>query len=206
MEKEKNYRNRVSRFYNKMFDTQSAYKEMYAFIKEPLREYMHVLEAGTGTGLVAREIAGGVQKVNAVDFSKKMIEKAKSIKHASNINYSCADIFQLPFKDGSFDAVITANILHIIPNPEKALQEIGRVLKPEGILIAPTFMWKSTNIAGKILKMFMQISNFPIHSQWNTKSYLDFVQSNNFSILKTQYIKANFLIACIVCKKNTNTL
>lgn len=128
MEKEKNYWNRVSRFYNKMFDTQSAYKEMYAFIKEPLREYMHVLEAGTGTGLVAREIAGGVQKVNAVDFSKKMIEKAKSIKHASNINYSCADIFQLPFKDGSFDAVITANILHIIPNPEKALQEIGRVL------------------------------------------------------------------------------
>ena len=42
--------------------------------------------------------------------------------------------------DGSFDAVIISNALHIIPDPEKTLSEIDRVLRPGGVLIAPNFV------------------------------------------------------------------
>ena len=55
-----------------------------------------------------------------------------------------ADATALPYADDSFDAVLIANALHVMPEPEKALREIDRVLRPGGILIAPNFMVCST--------------------------------------------------------------
>ena len=52
--------------------------------------------------------------------------------------FSCR-ICCLSYADRSFDAVIVSNALHIVPQPEKALAEIRRVLKDDGVLIAPTF-------------------------------------------------------------------
>ena len=48
-------------------------------------------------------------------------------------------MFRLPYAEVSFDVVIVSNALHIVPQPEKALAEIHRVLKDDGVLIAPTF-------------------------------------------------------------------
>ncbi len=132
------YWDRVSRIYEKMFQKFAPYEEVYRFIKENLTAEMNVLEAGTATGLVAREIAGSVKTVVATDISEKMIEQAKNIKHPENVTFSSANIFELPFEDNSFDAVVASNVLHIISEPEKALQEIKRVLKTDGLLIAPT--------------------------------------------------------------------
>ena len=48
-------------------------------------------------------------------------------------------MFRLSYADRSFDVVIVSNALHIVPQSEKALAEIRRVLKDDGVLIAPTF-------------------------------------------------------------------
>lgn len=59
-------------------------------------------------------------------------------------------MFHLPYADRSFDVVIVSNALHIVPQPEKALQEIGRVLKDDGVLVAPTFTHAENSLSGKI--------------------------------------------------------
>ena len=50
-----------------------------------------------------------------------------------------ADATALSYADDSFDAVLIANALHVMPEPEKALREIDRALRLGGILIAPVF-------------------------------------------------------------------
>ena len=56
----------------------------------------------------------------------------------------------------SFDVVIVSNALHIVPQPEKALREIKRVLKDDGVLIAPTFTHAENSFPGKVKAFFMR--------------------------------------------------
>ncbi len=180
--------------------TRNQYKAMYKCIKEPLTKDMQVLEVATGTGLVAREIADRVKSIEATDFSEEMIATAKRTKHASNIKFSCADMFDLPFEDNTFDTVIASNVLHIIPKPEKAMQEIRRVLKPEGLLIAPTFLWKELTLFGKIQKFFMMLKKFPLKTEWNENTFKSFINDNGFTITKFYTVKSSFTIGCITAK------
>ena len=68
-----------------------------------------------------------------------MIAEAKRNNRSAKLHFSVQDMFRLPYADQSFDVVIVSNALHIVPQPEKALIEIQRVLKDDGVLIAPTF-------------------------------------------------------------------
>ncbi len=202
MTKDKKFWDSKAKAYNKIIKLLSSklYPLIYEFIKESLTKDMKVLEVGTGTGLVAREIADHVERIEATDFSEEMIDTAKSDKYPANINFSCADIFDLPFEDNQFDAVIASNVLHIIPEPEKAMQEIRRVLKPNGLLIAPTFLWKELSLFGKIQKFIMLKKNFPLKTDWSEETFKSFINDSGFTITKFKMIKSSFGIGCVVAK------
>ena len=70
-------------------------------------------------------------------------------------------MFRLPYADKSFDVVIVSNALHIVPQPEKALQEIKRVLKEDGVLIAPTFTHAGNSFSGKVKAFFHEAGGLP---------------------------------------------
>ena len=91
------------------------------------------------------------------------------------------DIFDLPYADGSFDVIIASNVLHIIPEPEKALAEIKRVMSKDGILIAPTFTHAKMGIFGKIKAGAMKLFGFPLHSKWSPDDYLEFLKKNGLA-------------------------
>ena len=65
--------------------------------------------------------------------------------------------------------VIVSNALHIVPQPEKALAEIRRVLKDDGVLIAPTFTHAGNSFPGKVKAFFMKLAGFPLHSRWTSE-------------------------------------
>ena len=97
-----------------------------------LKPHSKVLDACCGTGDII-EIIKKIQplaEVTGLDFSGKMLEIAG--KRIENINFIQSDVTKLDFPDNNFDFVTMAFGLRNIQNPEKALNEVYRVLKPGG--------------------------------------------------------------------------
>ena len=104
-----------------------------------------VLECACGTGLLSAVIAPKCQQLTATDFSRKMLKKAeKNCRVYRNIIYAQADITSLVYSDDSFDRVVAGNVIHLLDNPLKALNELNRVCKDCGMLIIPTYMNKNS--------------------------------------------------------------
>ena len=133
------------------------------------------MELATGTGLIAKHIVNAAAHIEATDASAEMILEAKRDNRSAKLHFSVQDMSRLPYADKSFDVVIVSNALHIVPQPEKALTEICRVLKDDGVLIAPTFTHAGNSFTGKVRAFFMKLAGFPLHSRWTSAEYLRFL-------------------------------
>jgi len=200
----KNFWNRYAKLYDFEINRFSgkAYKEMYRLMAGVLSSDLDVLEVATGTGLIAVNIAAHVRHLEATDFSPKMISKAKKKKAPGNVHFSEEDATKLSFEDASFDAVIISNALHIMPDPAKTLLEISRVLKPNGLLIAPNYshghLRESTwNLNAKVLKLI----GFETYSKWTPEEYAAFIRQNGFRVEKWQVLKAAFPLVYLEARK-----
>ena len=152
------------------------YDFMYAEISSAVKG-KSVLELATGPGMIARHIAQSARAVIATDFSPKMIETAQKKTAAENVTFEVADATDLRFSDKSFDAVIIANALHVMPNPEKALSEIKRVLKDGGILIAPNFIVRE-HAKKNVWQKLLSLVGVRFNHDWTAEEYKAFLSEN----------------------------
>ena len=189
---------RYDRFMRK---DRAAYEEMYALIR-PVVKAKTVLELATGTGLIAKHIVNAAAHIEATDASAEMIAEAKRDNPSAKLHFSVQDMFRLPYAEESFDVVIVSNALHIVPQPEKALAEIHRVLKDDGVLIAPTFTHAENSIFGMIRAFFMRLAGFPLHSRWTSEEYLRFLRQNGWAVRKSAILKASFPLTYAECVKS----
>ena len=178
----------------------AAYDEMYELIR-PIVRHKTVLELATGTGLIAKHIVNAAAHIEATDASPEMIAEARRDNQSAKLHFSVQDMFRLPYADKSFDAVIVSNALHIVPQPEKALQEIKRVLKDDGVLIAPTFTHAGNSFPGKVRAFFMKLAGLPLHSRWTSAEYLRFLRQNGWTVRKSAVLKASFPLTYAECEK-----
>ena len=188
---------RYDRFMRK---DRAAYDEMYELIR-PIVRHKTVLELATGTGLIAKHIVNAAAHIEATDASPEMIAEAKRDNRSAKLYFSVQDMFCLPYAKESFDVVIVSNALHIVPQPEKALAEIRRVLKDDGVLIAPTFTHAGNSFSGKAKAFFMKLAGFPLHSKWTSEEYLRFLQQNGWAVRKSAVLKASFPLTYAECVK-----
>ena len=192
MKEHKNFWDRNAGRYDRfMRKDRAAYEEMYKLIR-PVVKAKTVLELATGTGLIAKHIVNAAAHIEATDASAEMIAEAKRDNHSAKLHFSVQDMFRLPYADKSFDVVIVSNALHIVPQPEKALQEIKRVLKEDCVLIAPTFTHAGNSFSGKVKAFFMKLAGFPLHSRWTSEEYLRFLRQNGWTVRKSAVLKASF--------------
>ena len=201
MKENKSFWDRNAKHYDRfMRKDAAAYMQMYALLR-PVVKAKTVLELATGTGLIAKHIVNAAAHIEATDVSAEMIAEAKRDNRSAKLHFSVQDMFRLPYADKSFDVVIVSNALHIVPQPEKALQEIRRVLKNGGLLIAPTFTHAENSFSGKVRAFFMKLAGLPLHSRWTSEEYLRFLRQNGWTVRKSAVLKASFPLTYAECVK-----
>ena len=178
----------------------AAYERLYELLC-PVVRHKTVLELATGTGLIAKNIVNAAAHIEATDASPEMIIEAKRDNQSAKLHFSVQDMFHLPYADKSFDVAIVSNALHIVPQPENALVEIRRVLKDDGVLIAPTFTHAENSFSGKVRAFFMKLAGFPLYSRWTSEEYLAFLRQNGWTVQKSTVLRASFPLAYTECVK-----
>ena len=101
-----------------------------------------ILDVGTGTGVIARKLASQRCEVAGVDISDNQIETAKNMAVHENlrIDFRVGAAEAIPFENNSFD-IVTANQCWLYFDKHKALAEVKRILRVEGLLVLSHFSW-----------------------------------------------------------------
>ncbi|HWQ76472.1 MAG TPA: class I SAM-dependent methyltransferase [Syntrophomonas sp.] len=177
------------------------YEEIARHCRPYLAKDMCVLELACGSGQLTFRLAESVRCWEATDFSEKMIAEAKKRSVSPNLTFAVRDATALPYPDESFDAVLIANALHIMPEPDKALLEIHRVLNPGGILMAPTFIW-GTDARQQISEKLMALGGFRVLHRWSTGAFTDYVQQRGFTVLEQNAMGGSIRpLCCLIARK-----
>ena len=102
------------------------------------RHLSRVLEVAAGTGVVTRALASALPEgasIVATDLNQAMLDQASLVVAKRNVEWRQADAMQLPFSDGTFDAVVCQFGAMFFPDKPKAFSEALRVLSPGGVFI-----------------------------------------------------------------------
>ena len=179
---------------------QHIYEFMYKRIPDVIRD-SEVLELATGPGLLAKHIAPAAKKIIATDYSEGMIREAEKGYNPPNLTFETADAMALPYGDNSFDAVIIANALHIVPDPVKVLGEIDRVLRPDGILIAPNFVEHKGTALSRLWSGILQIAGVRFEHQWAAPEYIEFLEQSGWNITFSKEMSARIAMVYAECTR-----
>lgn len=134
MEKKRELKNRYDstvETYDKRY--QEIQTRKFQAVSNFIENIPRLLEIGCGTGFFLEEFSEFADEVFAVDFSLKMLKKAKN--RSDEAFLVCADADKLPFKDQSFETVVSLTLLQNMPHPAFTLEEMSRVVKEEGKVI-----------------------------------------------------------------------
>lgn len=141
------------------------YKWVFSHINFP--KNAKVLELGCGFGNLWTNNKGKIPKDAAIilsDFSRQMLNKTE--ENVSKINhkfhFQLIDVDKIPYDDETFDIVIANHLLYLLPDFNKALKEICRVIKSGGIFVAST----NSKRYMKELEDLLRKSKLPVHLQY----------------------------------------
>ncbi len=158
----------------------------YAFIKEGDT----VIDLGSGAGndaFIARGIVGEKGKVIGIDFTEKMIEKARAIAlkmDFNNIEFRLGDIESMPVDDNVADVVVSNCVLNLVTDKQKAFAEIFRVLRPGGHFSVSDIVLRGALPEGlrKSAEMYAGCVAGAIHKN----EYISIIEQIGFTEIKIQ--------------------
>lgn len=151
---------------------------------ESVRGNRRVLEVAAGTGIVTAAIARTAETVVATDYAAGMVDVlTERIRDEELSNVTCeqADIYAIPYAEGEFDAIVAANVLHLVPDLPAAFAAMRRVLEPGGKIVVPTFCHDETIISGLVSRL-LAISGFPGQRRFTVRSLHDALKDNGVQI------------------------
>ncbi len=194
---------RFAKLYGPVMERSGAkiYRDISEWIRPHLKRDMNVLELACGTGLLSYPLSSRARHWEATDFSPAMIAEAKKKNHSSRLHFSVQDATALPYAPESFDAVVIANALHIMPYPDKALAEIRRVLKPEGLLFAPTFV-HGEGTGFRIRVRLMELVGFRTYHEWDARAFVEYLSGHGFAVFDQAVLGGSLApLCCAMAKK-----
>lgn len=160
-----------------------------------------VLECACGTGAISTYIAAKCKSLIATDFSDGMLKQAsKKCRKYQNVTFQKADITKMDFADMSFDKVVAGNVIHLLPEPEKALHELERVVKSGGKIIIPTYINMSKG-TGKAAVKFIALLGANFKRQFTLDSYKQFFADKGYSSVEYNIVDGRMPCAIAVITK-----
>ncbi len=113
---------------------QGSRKDILPFIRPHFGKGTNVLDVGCGSGYGTVKLHEAGYHLTGVDISEEMIRLANQYRQQEDITFTQADVNGLPFADESFDGITSINVLEWTNIPVKALVELTRILKSDGLL------------------------------------------------------------------------
>lgn len=197
---DRNYWNRHAKRYDKATSFLGRpVPRMLELGVEAVRSRQRVLEVGAGTGLITTAIAPVVRELVATDYAPAMVEQlARRVNAAGLTNVVCeqADLYDLRYADASFDAVVAANVLHLVPDLERAFASMRRVLRPAGLLVVPTYLHKETIVASVLSRLFA-LTGFPGQRRFTAETLRAAVDAAGFRVVRSETIPGPFPVGYV---------
>lgn len=176
-----------------------GYAHVQTFIRTFVSPSMKVLELGCGPGNITERIASACGELIATDASSKMIKQARKAVDIENVTFEVADAHDLPFEDGSFDAVVASNMLHVVQDPERILAEASRVLKPGGSFIATSFVTGTKR--AEVIKLGLKVVNGKDHETWDLREFVAMFREHGWTVHSGRRFNSLFPVAGVVATK-----
>ena len=155
-----------------------------------------VLECACGTGAISIYITQKCSKLIATDFAPGMLRRAaKKCRKYANATFKKADITNIKCEDNRFDKVVAGNVIHLLPEPEKALHELERVVKPGGKIIIPTYINMSKG-TGTVAVKLITLLGADFKRQFNLDSYKKFFENKGYT--GVEYYVVNGRMPCAI--------
>lgn len=139
--------------------------------------------------------------IAACDYAPKMVAQTnRKIRRLGLQNIACAvgNLYNLDFSDNSFDVAIAGNVLHLLDDPQIALAELVRVVKPGGIIAIPTYVNAETQDR-TFLKLIGAVGFSPVH-EWDERGYLAFLEESGMHVVEHRSFEAKQPLCVAVCR------
>ncbi|ACL64440.1 Methyltransferase type 11 [Anaeromyxobacter dehalogenans 2CP-1] len=172
---------------------------MLELVAQEVRGAGEVLEVAAGTGLVTTAIAPVVGSVVATDYAGAMVRLLRGRVQADGLgNVECIerDVYALGMPPRSFDAVVCANVLHLLPELEAALRALRAVLRPGGTLVAPTYAHDETRTS-RLVSRVLGATGFPGARRFTAASLSAAISAAGFEVRRTEMIPGLIPVAFV---------
>ena len=173
-------------------DFQDQYEVNWNILTKYIDPTLRVLDVGCGPGDLSIRISQQCHEVWGVDVTPEMIQIAekKVALEPANVNFEQADACDLPFENHCFDTVMSVNALQTMIQPEMALKEMNRVLKPGGELLLITYCYGDSTLSDNesLVDWAVKYRTQAVWQTFKVTQLSDLLQANGFEVVEADRI------------------
>lgn len=201
-------------FWDNMAETYAAapvknvegYEDTISRTRKYLKPASNVLEVGCGTGTTALKLADLAKSYTANDFSPELIKICKQRQSegdkGKHVDFQVADIRSLDTSKTQYDAVVVMNTLHLLPEPQSAVNNLQKVLNPGGLFVSKTHALGNAKFLIKLAVPVAQFFGKAPHISYMTRDQISKLHTDaGLQIIETKDYE-NGARRLVIARKN----